>query len=344
MPNESKAVIQKQSRVKWVNIGIFFSTLAVIITIFAASYGYTQLAVMTATLAKVISSVENELTQTQDNFVTLHQSVGDLTAVIKKSQELANKQEKILAAWQAAQEGNLDKWYIAEAQYLVRLANDYAQLPASPIVITLLQRAEQALQPVKDNRVVTIQRSLASDISSLQNTPPISVHALYLQLSTLDKQLNQLPLPIMQFKPESTSSSDGTKTNVTWWQKGLDRSWQMLKQIVVVHYNGSNTLPLVIPDEKIFLYQNLHAQIENAMWGLLHQDVTVYQTSMQRAIDWIRQYFVQDAEVTQNMLQNLQTLQKINIQPSLTNFSTTLQLFDGYFTEGTPSFSNVGIE
>ncbi|OGT36076.1 MAG: hypothetical protein A3F11_05550 [Gammaproteobacteria bacterium RIFCSPHIGHO2_12_FULL_37_14] len=344
MPNENKSLNQEPTRFKWANIGIYFSTFAIIILIFAASYAYFRLTTITITLTKIVANLENKFTGVQNNFTILQRSVNDFETTIQKSQELANKQEQILADWQTAQEGNLDKWHIAEAQHLVRLASDHAQLPnAQAITIALLQRASQALQHVKDPQVATLQKTLAADITTIENQPSINVNELYLQLSNVDKQLNQLPLPIMQVKQDS-ALTEHEKTTTSWWQKGLNRSWQMLKQVVVVHYNGTNTLPLIIPDEKIFLYQNLHAKIENAMWGLLHHNPIVYQSSLQSALDWIQQYFVQDAEITRNVIQNLQLLQKINVQPSIINLSATLQLFDDYVVGGkippNPSITN----
>ena len=60
-----------------------------------------------------------------------------------------------------------------------------------------------------------------------------------------------------------------------------------VKQIVVVRYNASTTLPLVLPEEKSFLYQNLHAEMESAMWAVLHRNPSVYQTSLTRLTSWI---------------------------------------------------------
>ena len=78
-----------------------------------------------------------------------------------------------------------------------------------------------------------------------------------------------------------------------------------MKKIVIVHYNGSEQLPLVLPDEKIFLYQNLHAQLENAMWAVLHQRAEIYQASVMRAVGWTQRYFDQAAPATQSMISNL---------------------------------------
>src|SRR5438045_770691 len=95
----------------------------------------------------------------------------------------------------------------------------------------------------------------------------------------------------------------------------------------------SGQLPLILPDEKIFLYQNLHAQLENAMWAVLQQNADIYQSSLKRASAWVQLYFAQDAAQTKIMLQNLEELQKINIQPTSINLAATLQLFDQYFIQ-----------
>ena len=332
MSNENEPTIEHPPKIKWTTIAVFFSIFVSIVTILVASYLYFQFSATTFYLNKDITRLETKLSNTQSNLNNLQQLISDLALKTQTAQEQANKQEKILADWQAVQTGNLDKWYLAEAAHLVRLANDQAQLfSAQTVIIALLQRAEETLKNVADPRVAPIQKSLALDINNIQNTPAINVDTLYLQLINVDKQVNQLPLPIMQDKSEPQNASGEEKEILPWWQKGWEHFLQALKQIVIVHDNSKNALPLVIPSEKIFLYQNLHAQMENAMWGLLHRDVLIYQLSLQRAMDWIQQYFVQDAEITKNVLQSLQTLQKTNIQPPIINLAPTLQLFDQYF-------------
>ena len=96
--------------------------------------------------------------------------------------------------------------------------------------------------------------------------------ALYLRLMALNNQLDELPLPTSPLKPDTKQALSATvPTNLPWWKAGLAHTWHVLRQVVVVRYNNSNALPLVLPEEKMFLYQNLHAQMESAMWGVLHR-------------------------------------------------------------------------
>lgn len=314
-------------------VGFFFLLFAFILVICGFGYGYFQLAKVNVALAQKISVLENRAGEGRDEIKTLQNSLIELQQAGQKTQAASEKQEQMMADWQAVQKGDLSKWNVAEAHYLVKLANDYMQYTHNTVlVLTLLQRAEQVLQNLQDPTIVEIRKSLASDIANLQALPKVDTTSIYLQLTTINDQLDQLPLPASPLKSDSNQETIAEETALPWWKKGLNRSLQALKQIVIVRYDGSKTLPLVLPEEKIFLYQNLHAQVENIMWAVLNRDASVYGASLTRAITWIQRYFVQDAQITKTVLQNLQALQKIEIQPSAINFSATIQLFDTYFS------------
>lgn len=135
---------------------------------------------------------------------------------------------------------------------------------------------------------------------------------LYSRLSSLNNKIDQLPILITNNAPVAEVSSE-ENASVSWWQKAWKRAWQSLRKIVVVRYIGSYSMPWVSPEEKSFLYQNLHAQMEAAMWGALHHDATVYQISLARAITWIQRYFVQNIPETNTIITELQALQKENV-------------------------------
>ena len=318
-------------RANWANVGILFSTLAIIIFVSAFGYGYFQLAKINVSLAHMISDLQKQTAGTQDDISAVQKSVDDLKLAAQKSQELSAQQEQLVSEWRAAQKGDLNKWHVAEAQYLVKLANDQVQFTHNlAMAMTLLQRADQVLENLQDPDLLEIRKSLATAIADLQALPQINVTNLYLRLTGLNNQLDQLPLPINPLKADSAQEPMAAKPELPWWKAGLDRSWHALKQVVVVRYNGSNTLPLVLPEEKMFLYQNLHAQLEDAMWAVLYRDAAVYQASLERALNWTQHYFVQDASETKAMLQNLQELKQMTVEPPVVNFSAMLQLFDTY--------------
>lgn len=329
LPNTLPETPRRRSK-----FGIFLLIIFILLLGSAFGYGYFQLAKVNLSLANMLGQVQTQLASAQSTIVELKTSVSDLQQAGQKSQELSARQEQLLTDWQAAQKGQLEKWYVAEAQYLVRLANDHLQFTHDvSMAITLLQRADQVLQNLSSPTLTELRKSLASDIASLEATPKVDVTGLYLKLDALDKRIDQLSLPINPLQPNLNEKPAVLPPNTPWWKVGMQRTWESLKKIVIVRYNGSNTLPLVLPEEKTYLYQNLHAQFESAMWGLLHRNAEVYQASLIRAMTWIPRYFVTDSEETKSMLENLEELEKTNIQPPTANLTGTLQLFDRYFSQ-----------
>lgn len=332
MEEQTNEVVVSKSKCNWVDV--LFSIFVILLVVAVSSYGYLQLTKANSAIAQINSQLQNQQGKNKTDVTTLQSSIDELKQAAQKSQELSTKQEQMIASWQAAQKGDLNKWYVAEAQYLVKLANDHLQYSHdTSMALTLLQRADQVLQNIPDTSLLELRKSLATDVANLQAAPKVDVTALYVHLNTLDNQIDQLPLPINPLKEKAQVSALVEPANTPWWKVGIDHTWDALRKIVIVRNTNANALPLVLPDEKVFLFQNLHAQMQDAMWGVLHQNATIYQANLARAIAWIQQYFDPTATATKNMLLNLQDLQKENLQPPVINLTATMQLFDSYFAQ-----------
>jgi uroporphyrin-3 C-methyltransferase len=331
-PPEKNQQTPKASRSIWMNVGIFFSTLGIIILICAFAYGYRELSKVNIDLARIISDLTNQNTRNQQDITTLKSSLNELQQISQKTQALSAQQEQFIAEWRSAQKGDLNKWKVAEAHYLVKLADDQLQFSNNTqLAMVVLQEAIKTLATVQDANVNEIQKSLATDLLKLKATPTVDVTAVYVRLHAVANQIDKLPLAFNPLKAQQASQKPASPTlGLPWWKAGLISSWEALRKIVIVRHYGANNLPLILPDEKIFLYQNLHSQIENAMWGLLHHNTLVYTTSLSRAKAWIKQYFAQEAQETKTLLQEMDALQKETVQFAAINLSTTLQLFDQY--------------
>ena len=340
--DESKAHDQAEnkSHFHWGKAGILFSTVAIIISICAFLYGFFQLGDVNVSLARLVSSLK---TQTEQNTVAitgLKQSVDQFQSIAMQSQAITTKQEKIMADWDAAEKGNLDKWRVAEAQYLVRLANDQLLLNNEvTIAKTLLTRASDVLAQTNDQALATLKKAIADDLTKLAAAPSTEVSTVYQQLITLNNILDQLPLPSMPLQPEAVEASIIDTSNLSWWERGLKRTGELLRQIVIIRHNTGKAAPLVMPEEKVFLYQNMHAQMDAAMWAVLHRNTVVYQASLKQVIDWVQHYFIADAETTKSVLQQLDDLQKINLESTTVNLAATLPLFNQYLSPAAPAES-----
>lgn len=257
-------------------------------------------------------------------------TLSELQQSNEKSKNLAAEQEKLIADWKQSAAGDLEKWRVAESLYLVKLANDHLQFSHNTtLALTLLQRADAVLKEQNHDGFLDIRKSIASDISQISSAPQVNITDVYLVLSGLDTALNQLPLPYSPLKQTAVVAPRDYDA-MSWWKATWLKTWDSLRKVIIVRNTTQSSLPLVLPDEKPFLYQNMHAQMENIMWALLAHNNAVYQASLTRLIDWIKTYFDQDAAETKSVLEKLTELQKLNIEPPTQNVSQTLELFDRY--------------
>jgi uroporphyrin-3 C-methyltransferase len=323
LTTETPSIPKKTSKT-----GIVITLLALIIFVAAFGYGYFQLGKVNVALARDVSTLKQQAAEKDKTLDLIQKSMSSLQNTEQQSQDMAAQQEQVIANWRDAQKGDLNKWSVAEAKYLVQLANDHLQFTHDiNLAMLLIQRADDVLQNVQDPNLLEIRKSLAADLAKLQAVPQVNVTELYLRLSGLNTQIDQLPFPATPLAAQKTTP-EAIPADTSWWKKGLMHTWETLRQIVIVRNNNTKALPLVVPDEKIYLNQNLHAQMESAMWGVLHRNDEVYQDSLARAINWIKQYYVPDAPETKAMLDNLQDLQKVEVQPPQLNLADTLQQFE----------------
>jgi uncharacterized protein HemX len=202
---------------------------------------------------------------------------------------------------------------------LVALIYGYAVL--SKVTLSLSDRVTTLSGMVRDAQAELV--SMQNKMVGLSDTVAKSQQALdlvaaedaasatrYQQLATLDRAVDQLVLSSMPstLPPTSNIAAQQPLPPNTWWGRGWASLKQALSKIITVRYIGSDNL----------LYQYLHAEIQSAMWGVLHHNNAVYQTSLARAITWAGQYFSKDAPTTQSFIADLQTLQQVDVTRTTT--------------------------
>lgn len=288
-----------------------------------------QLLAVNQRYEKHIADARQSATSTRDSLTEVTEKIATLTSSLDKADATAKEQQQAIASLQAAANGNMNKWLIAESIYLVKMAgNQLAIAKENAPTLSLLQQAQATLARINDENLQTIKQSIADDIATLQNAAPIDVNTLYGQLQTVDSKIETLPLPPT---PLSANHEVVTiPTDAPWWKKGLLKTWQGLQQIVIVRNVSPDALPLVLPDQKIFLMQNLHVQLQQAMLALLQRQQTVYAASLTQTAAWVSRYFVQDDANTIAVLAMITDLQKVSIALPEVDLAALLSQLESY--------------
>lgn len=336
--NEDDTPKPKQCRGRHAcRFGKLLILLILIIAIALLAVGYFKLAKNNNALKQTIADLKSSADNNQRDILSIQNNLQNVSTVLAKSQQISEQQEKLMQEFRAAQKGDLNNWQVAEAEYLVHMANNQLKFVGNPkLALTLLQQSDSVLQNVQNAE--PLRKAVAINIAKIQSLPSLlDTESLYIRLNALDSAVNDLPLK--EYPLNSSSHPTNTAPlpqQMPWWKAGFERTWQALSQLVVVRNMSDTTLPLVLPDEKVFLYQNLHAQFANATWGVLYHDPAVYENSLGRINAWITQYFNVEADATKMMLQNLAELQKINLgAPSTIDLNDTIAVFDQYFNKKT---------
>lgn len=256
----------------------------------------------------------------------LHNITKSITALeTKLSEDETRITEKPAENQPQEKPSSLQQAQLLQAQFLAQMADNQIKFGQQAFALQLLNQALTIIRQLNDTNLAALEQSVSHDIESLTsgigtNDPTKN----YVILNRIDGEINQLPFPSLPLEPVKTMT---VNTDHSIWQKILNKSKQALQQIIIVRRIDTDNV-LLPPESKQFLYQNVHAQLENMMWALLHQNQTIYQTSLDRTVMLITKYFDQSAPLTKQILSELSSLKDQDMNMQKIELQSTLNLFD----------------
>lgn len=228
-------------------------------------------------------------------------------------------------------------WLMAEAEYLIRLANHRILLEKDVTTASVALRAADArLVEVADPALLNIRKVLLNDIQTLNNIPTIDLAGLSVTLSALSNNIPNLPLRTPDPKTHKLNQEHKPKNSSEVKSiKDLPSAiWQDIKSLIVIRNHEKPLEPLLSPNQHFFLIQNLALLLEQSRLALLNGHNDIYQERLTTTKKWISQYFDTEHNVTRNMLASIEELQKFNIDPALPDISSTFSAIKKYRTRG----------
>ena len=282
--------------------------------------------------SETIQQLKNQTNKQGSDLLTQSRSMSDQLATLRRQTEHN--------ARQLAQVGGQSRtdWLLAEAEYLMRLANQRLNMERdSAGAEAILNAANSVLAESDDPGLYIIRQQLSKDIFALQRVAKIDREGIYLQLEALIDLIDKLDQSHYQTRlneaapsTESTTerfeeqselvTSDGELTQM------LDKALNELKQLVIIRRLDEAVEPLLAPDQVYYLQQNLRLMIEQAELALLDRNQAMYLRSLTKAEQWINTYFSQNKDDTALLLSTLSNLKEQQINPELPDISQSLQL------------------
>jgi len=247
--------------------------------------------------------------------------------------DLSNSVEAFLA-----QSSHLRKdWLVGEAEYLVKLAANRLTLETDiKTAITALSSADARLLEAGDPGLLLLRQEISNNIVKLQALPVIDVNGISIKISSIIQQIDYLPLVtpepdnIKQKLELEQTDSDTNNTNskpAINWKSVTTKVVSDLLSLVRVRKHDQVIQPLLTPEQRFFLTQNLKLQLEQARTALLHQQQRTFRERLTKSIEWIKEYFDQSKSATQSAITILTDLNKVNLTQRTPDLSYALQLF-----------------
>ncbi len=287
------------------------------------------------------SALRNSLTEThatleqqQQKFALQEQALAEQRQLLEQERDALHQQgvqiNRSLTSMQQRLGGDTKQWQVAEAEYLMRVANHRLSLMHDPVTaLGALAAADERLRDTGDPGWDEVRQVLAQEMASLSAVPKVDKAGLTASLLALAEQVDKLPLReegVALTRAEPAALQQDAAESVSGFD--LQRIWQDLKEgfksMMVIRHHQKPIAAMLPPEHGYFLKQNLRLKLEGASAALMGRSAGVYQQSLQASTAWVERYFAAETPEVEAFSQQLTSLAQQDIAPELPDISASL--------------------
>jgi len=289
-----------------------------------------------------------ELQQTRTDLAELGNNVqvqtgvttGNIAAMedaIKQLQQKQSEQSDALTSLYRDRQVSNEDWAIAEVEYLLIIAMQRLLLEEDVIMaLAAMEAADLRLKGLGDPGLLPVRQQLVADMNQLRAVNHADIAGMAIYLAELVDLAADLPLNSEVITKENAALTanenqvdDGLDTEPVW--KKIPRLlWQEIKSLVVIKRAGEAKQALLLPGEEYFLSQNLRLELESARLSVLRADSGNLRASIVLIQSWLRQYFDTNDSAVINVMETLDQMQAIELQPALPDISSSVESLRAY--------------
>ncbi|PZP21743.1 uroporphyrinogen-III C-methyltransferase [Pseudomonas kuykendallii] len=196
-------------------------------------------------------------------------------------QQLAKTMTSVLGA-------SRESWRLAEAEHLLRLAilrltalQDIASATA------LVQGADDILRAQDDPLAFAARGELIKALETLRALPQPDRNGLFLQLSALRSQADQLQTLAPEYEIDETGAAP-VPADAPWWQ----RTWDKLSKYVRLELHADQDIrPQLAGQSLAQVRLTLSLALEQAQWAALNAQPDIYRAALTQAQELLKTYF-----------------------------------------------------
>ncbi|MEH6583068.1 MAG: uroporphyrinogen-III C-methyltransferase [Halioglobus sp.] len=219
-------------------------------------------------------------------------------------------------------------WLLAEAEYLLRLANQRLIMAGDVVAATtLLSSADSILLELDEATLHTARAAVAADLAALRALPKVDTAGLYLRLAALIEQVDQLAIFQLPDRAEAVdvASAEGWQDRL---QQGYEQALYKLSEYIVVRRRDVPYEALMDPQWERLVRQNMRMLLEQAQVALLSGNQQLFEESLGRTSHWVEQFFEVDEAGSRAISQDIAGLKSETIEVDIPDVSRSLRELD----------------
>lgn len=225
-------------------------------------------------------------------------------------------------------------WLLAEAEYLIRLANQRLITERNTKNATaLLISADGILRELDEVDLLVVREALAKSITVLRSVPMVDREGLYLQLDALSDELVKLPLITRNIEEPELDGVDVEEAVSSGWKdqflQGFQVALDSAGELIRIQRRDAPIAPLPSAEENQQLRHNLAIMLEQAQMALLREEQIIYQASLEKAGQWLDSYYELN-ESASSLVEQLSFLEQQNVVQQLPDISEGLEALRDY--------------
>ena len=283
-----------------------------------------QIAQQQNSVSDIKSALEKQNTANRQKQLQLQDAINDLSLALQTQVKNTNA----ISSFQRTD------WSLAEAEYLVKLANQ-SVLMAKEVqgAIQLLEAADKILQGFDDAALHSVRKTLIADITALKSVGRHDVEGIYLRLEAISQQIEQLEL----FKAPQLKIISPTEQQPLAeedWQQRLQNSYEQAKQklgqYIQIKRRDEAYKPMLAPEKEAAIRQSMRLMIEQAQLALLSSNQQLYDISLQKSQQWVNDYFAIDEQKVEQFNQLIEELKQAKVSVELPDISASARVLKRY--------------
>ncbi len=287
-------------------------------------------------LERQLARLEDRLDETSQRASSARERAdeagGDLGTLREQLDELRARQggfEEGLERLGARAEANRENWIRSEAAYLATVAVHRMRFHRDPkTALGALQAADKLLADIGASESVPARVALNEAVSQVLDWAPPEVGRLAGTLEDLERRVDELPMPADRVAGGiDLPTLAGDEDDPAWLARIKDATGRVqagLGELVVVQREEAAP-PLIAPDQRYFLRENLKLRLEAARMAALHGDQGLWEDSLDRAHEWVLAHFDTSDLDVEEVADTLERLRRQDIDPELPDIATTLE-------------------